>query len=642
MRLLLVALSFFVQEKTVPQDSSLINIKSKPDSVQANLYRDAGEKSFATPTRADSLGLLAFEAAKRARKVNNQGHGAFIIAFANLQVNIDRAQQWADTAVYYFKKAKNPLWAGYVTRVFGTQMSNEHKAVSAITYFQQSSAFFSEAKDSTLLAENYASLSLLYHNDMQDYALGLKYGIEALHILELSKSKNVHAWVSATNAVAINYDDSKQYEKAIEYHLRNLSFKGATVDNLATTNNNMGNTYRKMKLYEKAEPHFLKALELHLQSPHKGPSQHYNLATVYNNLSNINSDLDKMSNARMYRDSAIHYSILSNNIEKLIDTYYDSYRLSEKEKDFKKALEYLKHYTEIKDSSFTAERARIVYDFEVKYEAEKKQQKITLLESQAKIKDLEINRSRTILVSLIGSFLVVTAFVYLLYKRSKDKQQLVHAQEREESQRKQYAAVLEAEENERSRVAKDLHDGIGQLLSTAKLTLSAIDEPVSAESNKMLINSLQILDEATREVRTISHNLMPATLTQIGLGAALHDLFMKINESNLLRINLNVTGLEERLTHATEIAVYRVVQEIINNMIKHSKADTITVKIFRNQSSMNLSISDNGVGFEKELIGKSTGLGWKNIFSRISMLNGEIAVDSTPGSGTSINIQLAI
>ena len=642
MRLLLVALSFIVQEKTAPQDSTLINIKSKPDSVQANLYRDAGEKSFSNPKRADSLGLLAFEAAKRAGKINNCGRGAFIIAFANLDKDIVRAQQWADTAVYYFRKAKNPLWAGYVTRVLAVHMSNERNAISSITYFQQSSAYFIEAKDSTLLAENYASLSRMYHNDMQDYALGLKYGLDALKILELSKSEDVSAWVGAINAVAINYDDSKQYDKAIEYHMRNLNFKGASIDELATTNNNIGNTYRKMKLYAKAEPHFVKALELHLKSPHQGEGQYYNFATVYNNLSNINSDLGRMSKARMYRDSAIRYSHLSNNIEKLHDTYYDSYRLSEKEGDFKKALEYLKHFVEIKDSSFTAERNRIVYDFEVKYGAERKQQQITLLESQARIKDLELNRSRTILISLVSGFLLVTGFVYLFYKRSRDKQRLAQAKEREESQRQRFAAVLEAEENERSRVAKDLHDGIGQLLSTAKLTLSAIDESASAETNKMLNNSMQILDEATREVRTISHNLMPATLTQIGLGAALHDLFMKINESNLLRVNLSVTGLEERLPASTEIAVYRVVQEIINNMIKHSKADTITVVIVKNATSMLLSISDNGVGFEKDAIAKSTGLGWKNIFSRISMLNGEIAVDSAPGSGTSINIQFAI
>jgi two-component system, NarL family, sensor kinase len=640
MRVLLVALSFFVQEKAVQQDTLLIGIKSKPDSVQPALYITAGEKSFDRPNVADSLGLLAFQAAKRARKPDSQGRGAFIVCYANFEVNFARAKQWADSAVKYFVKAGNPTWAGYVTRNMAVKYDMTNRSVESINYFQRSSKYFVEAKDSLMTAHNYMSMSLLYHNDFQDYERGLKYALDALDLLAKIKRNEQALW-KATNAAAINYDDSGELDKALEYHFKNLNNVGNDTDNLATTNNNIGNTYRKKKMFAKAESYFLKAFEIH-NKQHGGYGNDYDLATVYNNLSGVNWDLGRPEKAKMYRDSAIHYSIRSKKIEKLMDAYYEAYLTSEKNKDYKDAAMFLKYYTDVKDSSMTAERAKIVYDLEVQYESEKKQQQIALLESKGKVKDLELQRSRAIIFIIIGGVIFLSGLIYLFYKRSRDKQRLSQAREREESQRLRFAAVLEAEENERSRVAKDLHDGIGQLLSTAKLTLSAMDEPSSTESSKMLNNSMQILDEATREVRTISHNLMPATLTQIGLGAALHDLFMKINESNLLRVNLSVTGLEERLPLSTEIAIYRVVQEIINNMIKHSKADTITVKIVRNQSSMYLSISDNGVGFEKDLIAKSTGLGWKNIFSRISMLNGEIEVDTKPGSGTNVNIQFAI
>jgi signal transduction histidine kinase len=641
MHLLLVALTFFAQEKALQQDTLLAGIQAKPDSTKAALYIAAGEKSFSTPAVADSLGLLAFEAAKRAGKPSNQGRGAFIICYANLEVNIARSKQWADSAVKYFEKAKNPTWAGYVTRVMGVHYSRSNKTIESIHYYQRSTTYFVEAKDSVMIAHNYTSLSLMYHNDLQDYSLGLRYGLDALKILNSLKNKNLQAIWTASNATAINYDDGNQPEKALEYHFKNLKNAGDDKDNLATTSNNIGNTYRKQKLFAKAEPYFIKALETHITQ--RGElNNEYDLATVYNNLSGVNWDLGRPEKGKMYRDSAIHYSILSGKTEKLMDTYYEAYQMSEKNKDFKDAVDFLKQYVSVKDSAMNSERAKIVYDLEVQYESERKQQHIALLESESKVKDLELQRSRTLILSIIGGFVFLAGMVYLFYKRSRDKQRLSHAKEREESQRLRFAAVLEAEENERSRVAKDLHDGIGQLLSTAKLTLSAIDQPPSTETSKMLSNSMQILDEATREVRTISHNLMPATLTQIGLGAALHDLFVKINESNLLRINLNVTGLEERLPPSTEIAVYRVVQEIINNMIKHSKADTITVKIVRSESSMHLSISDNGVGFAKELIAKSTGLGWKNIFSRISMLNGEIDVETESGTGTSISIQFAV
>lgn len=641
MRLLLMALTFFAQEQTIQQDTLLIGIQSKPDSAKAAAYITVGEKSFGTPRVADSLGLLAFQAATRAGDPDNQGRGAFIICYANLDVNIARSEQWADSAVRYFEKASNPTWAGYVTRIMGVTYSLSNKTVPAIHYYQRSTRFFVQAKDSLMIAHNYTSLSLMYHNDLQDYPLGLRYALDALKILHSLKKKNQQAIWVATNAAAINYDDSNQPDKALEYHFKNLKQTGDDKDNRATTHNNIGNTYRKEKLFKQAELYFMKALETHITQRGE-PTNDYDLATVYNNLSGVNWDLGKAEQAKMYRDSAIHYSKLSGKTEKLMDTYYEAYQMSEKNKDFKDAVDYLKQYVMVKDSAMNLERTKIVYDLEVQYETERKQQQIALLESESKVKDLELQRSRTLIFAIIGGFLFLVGSIFLFYKRSRDKHRLLHAKEREESQRMRFAAVLEAEENERSRVAKDLHDGIGQLLSTAKLTLSAIDQPPSTETSKMLTNSMQILDEATREVRTISHNLMPATLTQIGLGAALHDLFVKINESNLLRINLNVTGLEERLPASTEIAVYRVVQEIVNNMIKHSKADTITVKIVRSETSMYLSISDNGVGFAKELIAKSTGLGWKNIFSRISMLNGEIDVETESGTGTSISIQFAI
>lgn len=640
MHLLFMALSFFVQEKPQQQDTLLIGIQSKPDSVKAVLYTAAGEKSFDNPAVADSLGLLAFNSARRAGMYNSQGRGAFIVCYANFNVNFARAKQWADSAVKYFVKAGNYTWAGYVTRNMAVKYDMTNQSIESINLFQQSTKFFELAKDSLMIAHNYTSLSLMYHNDLQDYKRGLKYALDALDILAQIKRNEQAFWV-ATNAVAINYDDAGESDKALEYHFKNLKNVGDDTDNLAATNNNIGNTYRKKKMYAKAESYFLKAFEVH-NKEHGTYGNDYDLATVYNNLSGVNWDLGRPDKAKMYRDSAIHYSIRSKKIEKLMDTYYEAYQMSDKNRDYKDAVIYLKRYLDIKDSTVNSERAKTVYDLEVKYESERKQQQIALLESEGKVKDLELERSRAIMLTIIGGFIVLAGTGYLFYKRSRDKQRLAQAKEREESQRLRFAAVLEAEENERSRVAKDLHDGIGQLLSTAKLTLSAIDTPPSVESGKMLNNSMQILDEATREVRAISHNLMPATLTQIGLGAALHDLFMKINESNLLRINLSVTGLEERLPPTTEIAVYRVIQEIINNMIKHSKADSITVKIVRKESSMYLSIADNGVGFEKELIAKSTGLGWKNIFSRISMLNGEIEVDTEPGSGTNINIQFAV
>lgn len=129
---------------------------------------------------------------------------------------------------------------------------------------------------------------------------------------------------------------------------------------------------------------------------------------------------------------------------------------------------------------------------------------------------------------------------------------------------------------------------------------------------------------------------------QLGLKEALQDMTDKINGSKLLSIRFGMVGIEGRLDGSIEVAIYRIIQELINNMIKHSKADLIELNLTVLDNMLHLSISDNGVGFEKEEIAKSKGLGWKSILSRIAMLKGSIDIDAQPGKGSKISIQLAI
>jgi two-component system, NarL family, sensor kinase len=633
---LIVTLAF-VQENAV-QDSLLTNITSRPDSVQALNYIAVAKKYFSSPQIADSLAQLAFASARRAGKLNEQGEGAFIICFANLNTDFAKSRRWADTAVYYFEKAENYKWAGYVTRNMGLQANIVNKYDLGLQYLQRSTRSFEKVQDTLMVVHNLASFSLAYHNYLSDYKTGLRYGLDAQKLLEKLRSPRGNIVWLVNNAIAINYDDDGQYAKALDYHFRNINHASDKED-LASTYNNIGNTFKKQGEFRKAHGYFRKSLAT---TPSDDDDNDYHLATVYNNLSHISWELMKPSMAKHYRDSAIYFSHKSKRIDKLLDTYYDSYEMCAKNNDFENATVFLKAYTTIKDSVLNAEKTKIIYDLEKQYESEKKEQTIALLQSQATVKDLQIQRSRNLMVYLSIAVLLSASLVYLLYKRSRYRQKLAFARETEELQRQRFRAVMEAEENERARVAKDLHDGIGQLLSVAKLTLSAIEIPQDAEPLRLLNNSMQVIDQAAKEVRSISHNMMPAALTEIGLDAALRDLFLKINESKLLRVNLEAKGLDDRLPASVEIAVYRVVQEVINNMMKHSKADTISVYLTRTGPSVRLSIADNGVGFEKELIAKSRGLGWKNILSRISMLNGQIEVDTQPGAGTNVNIQFAI
>lgn len=635
--LFLMMLSCFYHEQQ-PADSLLFNIHSKPDSIQAALYIEAAKQAFGEPRLADSLGTLAFQAGKRANNLDQTGEGAFIVCYANFEVDYPKSKQWADTALYYFNKGENYTWAGYVTRNIGLRANQINKADEGIAYLFDALSYFEKAADTIMVAHSLSSISLTYHNFLFDYKKGIEYGLRALTTLESTGKADNNARWTIQNTIAINYDDDGQHEEALRYHFKNVAC-APSEKRLASTYNNIGNSSQKLGRFTEAEKYFLKGVSLTKKADND--NREYSLATVYNNLSHVSWELKKRKLAEAYRDSAIYYSHQSKNTEKLMDTYYDSYLMCEKNRDFENASRFLKTYLTIKDSVFTAQKTKTVYELEQKYEASKKQQQIAALESAAAINDLELKRSRTITMTVVIGFAMAAALIFLLYKRAKYRQRIAHIRETEELQRQRFTAVLEAEENERSRVAKDLHDGIGQLLSIAKLTLSAV-ETDREENVRLVNNSMHVLDQATREVRTISHNMMPAALTDIGLLAALEDLFSKVNDSKLLHIRLEADGLDQRLPASVEIAVYRVIQEVINNMIKHSKADTITVQIGKRGTAVSLQISDNGVGFEKELISKSKGLGWKSIFSRISMLNGEIEVDTQPGEGTNVSIQFAI
>lgn len=218
----------------------------------------------------------------------------------------------------------------------------------------------------------------------------------------------------------------------------------------------------------------------------------------------------------------------------------------------------------------------------------------------------------------------------------------VHTQTREFSlkQSARMNAIIETEERERKRIAEELHDGLGQLLSTARLNISGVETTLPEKDAQLWKNSLTLLDEACSEVRSISHNMMPGALIRSGLIEAVNDLANKISDSGKIQVEFN-TELEQRFPETVEIAVYRIVQEILNNMIKHSGADKITIDMNIVGDHLRLHIADNGRSFDVKTIRSSEGIGWKNIYSRVEILNGEIDVKSEKGTGTSVFLSVS-
>ena len=203
-------------------------------------------------------------------------------------------------------------------------------------------------------------------------------------------------------------------------------------------------------------------------------------------------------------------------------------------------------------------------------------------------------------------------------------------------------AVLEAEEKERERIAKDLHDGVGQIMSAAKMNLSSFEneikflEPHQKEKFEKIIS---LVDESCKEVRTVSHNMMPNALLKAGLSAAIREFIDKI-DTKVLKIDLYSEGLNERLESNLETVLYRVIQECVNNVIKHSGANHLDISLIKDKDGISATIEDNGKGFDARESKAFEGLGLKNIRTRIEYLKGTVDFDSTPGKGTLVAIHV--
>ncbi|RSK46969.1 sensor histidine kinase [Hymenobacter rigui] len=235
---------------------------------------------------------------------------------------------------------------------------------------------------------------------------------------------------------------------------------------------------------------------------------------------------------------------------------------------------------------------------------------------------------------------VLTAIVgYLLISRRHLRREVEFVQERQRMERSHSRAILDAEQNERRRVGADLHDSVGQLLSAAKMTLGALRRrlPLTDTVHQELFgNSMDMLDEAVREVRSISHNLVPTTFTRHGLVQAVRCLLDRLALGpRQLQIQLEVNGLQDHQLDSTlENILFRILQELIHNVTKHAQATELTVQLSCQQEELQISIIDNGVGFNPAAQHENVGIGLRNVASRVAYLHGEFAIHSTTGGGT--------
>jgi signal transduction histidine kinase len=303
---------------------------------------------------------------------------------------------------------------------------------------------------------------------------------------------------------------------------------------------------------------------------------------------------------------------------------------------YREALEEYMLHTAVKDSLFRKEKSKQIAELQTQYDTEKKESEIRYLQQENDLKDALLGRNRIVIMSLAALAIALIVLGYLIKNRLTLKQKAELEETRAALRELQLHAVITSQEEERRRFATDLHDGLGQLISAVKLNLSK--DEVERGS---VIQAVEVLNEMNTEIRNIAFNLMPQVLMRSGLKEALEELAARVNRTETIRVSIGSYDLVP--IHETEkkVALYRICQEWINNVIKYSRCREIKVQLVQHQNELVITIEDDGEGFDTAVFSTSVGNGWKNINSRLAMIHGHIEIDSLPGRpGTTLIVSV--
>jgi len=280
----------------------------------------------------------------------------------------------------------------------------------------------------------------------------------------------------------------------------------------------------------------------------------------------------------------------------------------------------------------------------VKLENEQRNNDLSLFKKQLAFKE-KINRYY-IGFSVISVFLILL-LLYAYKQRVKTMRQrddlhmLALEKEKQNVKIATLTALLDGQEQERGRLARDLHDGLGGLLSGAKHQLSYIDIPESSTIHEEISKSIHQIDDAVEELRRVAHNLMPDLLKKYGLEVAIGEFAARVSNS-ALHIYPQFINYSNAISEDKQLLIYRIVQELVNNAIKHADASEIIIQISEEESALHLVVEDNGKGFDMETVDIKNTAGFHNIESRVQFLRGSLHIQSELNIGTSIELQIPI
>jgi signal transduction histidine kinase len=548
----------------------------------------------------------------------------------------------------------------------------QKNAIKALSYAHYKSNEYLEKKDYQSYCDIILKKAELYEK-FNDKENALKALYQGVNVAEKQNSKEnkvlFYRYIGALNILMFEFDKAKKHLKKAEQTAVSLKNNDLLIKVYQTIFGLHFETESDSTLY------FLKKINYYTKSTK-------NLELKYKNCSNFSQyyqSVKKYNDSKKYLDSAYFYAKKVNKLKFILNTksnigvYYmtaeKNFKKGEKEYleilklipkddepdamgnaylnlsyayenmgDYKKAYEYNNKYLEIQDNVLNGRLSKSAQEIETKYEIDK-------IETQFKEKEREVenkqDRNQKLLL-LFASLFILAGFIFYFYYQNlllKQKNKLKDIDTK--LQYKIISATLDGQDEERNKISGILHDNVSAILSSVGLHLSAFESTLTKEQILELKKTRSLLKEAHDKVRDLSHELVPPLLVKLGLQYALKDLCEKNSNSLINFIFFSTLPKDLRYNTDFETKMYFIISELLNNVIKHSKASESVLTIEEQGNQLLITIEDNGKGFNVENASKTNGFGITQIRARIKNMHGDIRIKSKLKEGTTITIKVS-
>ena len=482
---------------------------------------------------------------------------------------------------------------------------------TAMYYLEQAKEIAIKKKDDALQGLIINDFGLLYH-DQEMFGEAFSFFKVAAKKYEILKDSIGLAMVWDNMGRTATYLDD--YTLAEHYHRQSLSIKQSREDKLGVglVYSNLGDLMLKKEDYSEALRYYSKFLDISERAETKN-----NIVTAYHGIAISYEGLGKLEEALVFR----------------------------------------KAYEEANYNLLNELKIRDIEELKIRYNTEKRKKEILALKfkQQLQVQDLERSNQFNNALMVVTGLVVFIAILIIQNHRNKRKASHYLALKIEEinNQRvndlmhvhelKVMEAVIDSQEIERRRIAQQLHGEVGSILHTIKLYFSSMETKFNSvldENKEQYKKANELLDKVTNEIRDVSHSLDAGIVNNLGIIAALEELADNIQKSDQMFVTVESFNMEERLDIKKEILIYRIIQELVSNVLKHAKAENLHISLTRRIDELNIMIEDDGVGFEFEEAKQSGGMGFTNISNKVSHLEGDLVFDSKKGHGTTVIINI--